>query len=179
MSKKGNIYETDISIIKDMFYKFDFGFIQDKKSQLKEIKEAKKLRVEVSNYITVFKILGDYGAKDEVRKAGSKVILKLTITPYQIQKNDYLYKKGNNQKVEFFALKEKPFEVIMDLSKYGSLSSYIANDNPGDYSENKNIIAILLEKGMDYHIKLESLNDVPELKQIRTHLIIRPDYRYK
>ncbi|RXI36665.1 hypothetical protein CRU99_13260 [Malaciobacter mytili] len=181
MSKKGNIYETDISIIEDNYYKFDFGYIQDKETLLREIEEARRLSLELSNYITVFKILGLYGSEHAVVRAGSKIILKLTITPYQVQEEDYLYRKGDdyNLYTKFYAQKEKPFEVIMDLSKYGYISTCMANDNSGDISKNKKIVAVWLKKGMDYHIKLESLNDVLELKKIRTHLIIEPDYRSK
>ena len=172
VTKKGNKEEINISIEKDAFYRIALAYIQDIKSLQKESDEAEKLNINFDEYISVFKILGF----NRGLKPGSKIILKVKVEPYQKQTEDYKYRRADDKKIFTVhkASKEKPFEITMDLSKYKKISTSRAPDKSGDTQRLKNIVGVYLKKG-DYKISVESLNDVPEVKKIRTYLIIEAD----
>lgn len=105
---------------------------------------------------------------------GSKIVLKFTLIPKNNILEDYRYRRGDKSNTDILTYpKDKPFEIIMDLSKYTSFSSTVAEDNKEDWSYEKRICEIGLNKG-EYHIKIENLYDVPEIKKIRTAFIITP-----
>jgi len=172
VTKKGNKEEINISIEKDAFYRIALAYIQDIKSLQKESDEAEKLNINFDEYISVFKILGF----NRGLKPGSKIILKVKVEPYQKQTEDYKYRRADDKKIFTVhkASKEKPFEITMDLSKYKKISTSRAPDKSGDTQRLKNIVGVYLKKG-DYKISVESLNDVSEVKKIRTYLIIEAD----
>jgi len=172
VTKKGNKEEINISIEKDAFYRVGLGYIQDKKSKEIEYKKAKNLNGPSYRHISLFKILGDTGDG----KTGSKIILKVKVTPYEKQTEDYKYRRADDKKIFTVhkASKEKPFEITMDLSKYKHIYHTTAPDETDDQMNLKNIVGVYLRKG-DYKISVESLNDVSEVKKIRTYLIIEAD----
>jgi hypothetical protein len=179
LSKKGIVYEDDVILQDNIFYRFSLGYIQDKNAELKEWKEAEQLGVDKFKNTSVFRIMGIGGYSPETGKArmefeGSKIVLKFTLIPKNNILEDYRYRRGDESKTDILTYpKDKPFEIIMDLSKYPEYSSSIAKDNKEDWSYNKKICEIGLNKG-EYHIKIENLNDVPEIKKIRTAFIITP-----
>jgi len=142
----------------------------------------------------MFKIMGVYGY--DKLPYGSKIVLKLTLTPLFDLKKDYIYytqeryhyKNYNedNLYTDLTSLSKrsgkrvmksnKPFKYIMDLSEF-----YIGFKNDNDdftgydinkyWTFGKKIIMINLPKG-NYHVRLENLENVPEIKQIETSFFI-------
>lgn len=119
--------------------------------------------------------MGIGGYSPETGKArmefeGSKIVLKFTLIPKNNILEDYRYRRGDESKTDILTYpKDKPFEIIMDLSTYPEYSSSIAKDNKEDWSHDKRICEIGLNKG-EYHIKIENLYDVLE----RTAFTITP-----
>lgn len=180
LSKKGIVYEDDVILQDNIFYRFSLGYIQDTNDKAKEWKEAEQIKgKEIFKHITLFRIMGIGGYSPETGKArmefeGSKIVLKFTLIPKNNILEDYRYRRGDESKTDILTYpKDKPFEIIMDLSTYPEYSSSIAKDNKEDWSHDKRICEIGLNKG-EYHIKIENLYDVLEIKKIRTAFTITP-----
>ena len=85
---------------------------------------------------------------------GSKVVLKLTVTPHVPYKKDYIYRRGDKLGYKTIKMKNnyKPYEITMDLSKYPSYSSTVAYDQKDlklkdrDFAKRKRIVELKLGK---------------------------------
>lgn len=188
VSKAGNDYETNISATEDVrAYSFDLEYVDSR-----PVEERKRL-VKNPHYrfedTTIGKIIGDFGATTvkgvSMRKAGSKLILRLTITQLSEPSRPMKYRVGTSQfdvdekgNGHFNLITVKPGETIKVTSNIGIhevCCGGIAHDNSNEYAWRKSIVYARLEKG-DYHIKLEVLETSPEFEKIRTNLTIGSTY---
>lgn len=181
LSKKGIVLEQDITLNDDIFYRFLLEYIQDKESKKLEWEEAstKYKGDEKFNHISVFRIMG-MGGKDnqtnlyKMKFKGSNIVLKITLIPYSKHHEKYKYRKGNDISNTILDYSNKKnFEIIADLSSYPYLVMKKASDNKNDTAYGKRILEIALDKGK-YHLIIENINDVPEVKTIRTIFSIEP-----
>jgi|GEM_PF-2468465 len=197
LEKAGVVADFNMSITEEKVYGFYLYRIFDKEQAKKETEELKKKfpNLGIGNLPptntdkAMRKIIGFYGY-DGVGPLGSKIVLKLTLTPLFNLKEDYVYYTQdryhykNHNKIKVYSpdadkkvmKRDKLFKYIMDLSEYHSgfkdgNYSHTGYDSKKYWAFGKEIIRINLPKG-NYHIKLENLEDVPEIKQIKTSFSI-------
>lgn len=184
-SKERTVYETNISTTEDVrAYSFNLEYVDNR-----PIDERKKL-VKEPHYrfenTTIGKILGDFGATTingvSMKKAGSRLLLKLTITQISEPLKPMKYLIGTSSPCE---IDEKGnlfvnfttvnpggrIEVISNIGTHKGRGVGTAHDDSKESAWFKSIAYALLKKG-DYHIKLEVLETSPEFKEIRTNFTI-------
>jgi len=193
LEKAGVVADFNMSITEEKVYNFCLYYMYDIEQEEKEIEELKKKFPntfpfpKTNTYKTMTKIVGIY-RYDKLRLYGSKIVLKLTLTPLFNLKEDYVYYTQDYYHYTNYYLdtpnmdllysskrvmkSDKPFEYIMDLSEYGysnlgRLGSYFGKDYKEYGAYAKIIVQVNLPKG-DYRIELDNLEDVPEVKQIET-----------
>ena len=185
--KEKTVYETNISTTEDVrAYSFDLEYVDNR--SIEERKEERKRGIYFQD-TTIGKIIGDFGSVTtkgiSMIKAGSKLVLKLTIRQiseplrpmqYRVGTSQYdVDKKGNGH---FNLITVKPgetIEIISNIGEHRSESHGMARDSSNEPAWRKSIAFVGLENG-DYHIKLEVLETSPEFAKIRTNFIIVPAY---
>lgn len=198
MSMIGNFFETKLTVSEEKFYRFGFVYAQDRDIQAKEHKDGEanfpgytsdKFDQWLCTKYSIDKLAGMYarniddnsyvptGKTDEDKKVctGAKIMLKLVITPIKKPaKNsdtEWEYARGDDVNfANYIIQKASDINEDFDLSTYGNDSTFQAPN--GSMARSKRLITIKLAKG-EYNVKIEALNDTPELKDIITYLEIR------
>ncbi|MEV9497912.1 DUF5625 family protein [Aliarcobacter butzleri] len=173
LEKAGVVADFNMTILKEYPYSFKIYYVYDRL-------QVRKDGVEDS----IDRIIG--GRFIKPIEKGSKIVLKLTITPLFDLKKDYLYripefskiKTPQGSDIEKIMKNNKPFEYIIDLSEYdnsggGGYYGYDTEIYAGIY---KRIVDVTLPSGK-YNIRLENLEDVPEIVDIKTVFKIQLEYR--
>lgn len=201
LEKAGVVADFNMSITKEDGYGFYLYYVYDSKQYQRELDELKKEfpnqhlseLPKTNMWKIISKIVGIEGPGEVLERYGSKIVLKLTLTPLFDLKEDYTYftqeyyhYTNYNRAVAPLINKrvmksDKAFEYIIDLSEYRygvSTGGYTHTgyDHKEYWGYGKTMVVMKLPKG-DYHIKLESLEDVPEIKQIKTSFSIYHQYR--
>ncbi|MCG3681312.1 DUF5625 family protein [Aliarcobacter butzleri] len=202
LEKAEVVADFNMSIAEEKVYSFYLYYVYDSKQYQRELDELKKefpnqhlsKLPKTNTWKIISKIVGIKDSNEVLEQYGSKIVLKLTLTPLFDLKEDYTYftqehyhytnyNKANrtapliNKKI---MKSDKSFEYIIDLSEYGygvSTGGYTRTgyDHEKYWGYGKKMVDIILPKG-DYHIKLENLEDVPEIKQIKTSFSIYHQY---
>ncbi|MCG3659944.1 DUF5625 family protein [Aliarcobacter butzleri] len=178
LEKAGVVADFNMTILKEYPYSFKIYYVYDRLQSQKN----RAISPDEENYVN--KIIG--GNFMGPIKKGSKIVLKLTITPLFDLKKDYLYripefskiKTPQGSDIEKIMKNNKPFEYIIDLSEYdnsggGGYYGYDTEIYAGIY---KRIVDVTLPSG-EYNIRLENLEDVPEIVDIKTVFKIQLEYR--
>ncbi|MEV9615789.1 DUF5625 family protein [Aliarcobacter butzleri] len=175
LEKTGVIADFDIDISEPEYYEFNFNYISITE-EYKISQENFKKGIETESD----KIRKDIVGSRYKNKKGTKIVLKLTVTPLSLDKSENIFSLGSRYTEEKAKNLEvgKAMEYTIDLSeifayKYRSycFDSKKSEWKKGDVkkcryqSSAKLIEEIVLSKGK-YHIKLENLEDVPEIKKI-------------
>lgn len=180
VEKAGVVADFDIDISEPEYYEFNFNYIS--------ITEEYKISQE--NFKKGIKTESDKIRKDIVgdeyeNKKGTKIVLKLTITPLSLDKSENIFSLGSRYTEDKAKNLQvgKAMEYTMDLSEIfaNTYKSYCFDSKKSEWkkgdvkkcrylSAGKLITEIVLSKGK-YHIKLENLEDVPEIKKIKTTLL--------
>lgn len=187
-AKETTVYETNISTIEDVrAYSFGLEYVDNRSiDERKRVVKDPYYRFEDT---TFGKIIGDFGAVTingvSMRKAGSKLLLKLTITPiseplrpmkYRVGTSQYDVDEKGNGDFNLITVKQREkIEVISNVGIHKSESHGMACNGSNEPAWNKSIAFAMLEKG-DYHIKLEVLETSPEFEKIRTNFTITKTY---
>ena len=188
ISKKGIAFDKNISINKTGLYEINFIYSQELLEQIKEKEMSEKTRPSRENIeefakwlcssSSITKIAGLY--KDDKMSdlsrqdtknicSGSKIVLKISITPLHENINQWKYFKGNDKDVYIQnarTLNDTNFHITSDLSKYGNFK--ISTAPNGAIASYKRMATMELNNG-NFNIKIESLNYVPEVKNILTY----------
>lgn len=180
-AKERTVYETNISTTEDVrAYSFSLEYV-DNRSVEERKRDVKNPHYRLED-TTIGKIIGGLGS---VRKAGSKLLLKLTITQiseplkpmkYRVGTSQYDVDEKGNGHFNLIAIKlGETIEVISNIGVHRSESHGMARDGSNEPAWRKSIAFAMLEKG-DYHIKLEVLEASPEFEKIRTNFTITKTY---
>lgn len=194
MSEVGNAVDVNFTVRKAGAYEINFIYAQDPQKQKEE-----KNRSEAAfpgyddegftkwfcEQTTAAKLAGRYayaqgvpvpiGTSEEEKAActGAKILLKVTLKSLR-GREIISYVKGDEAGVEKQNL--GAVTEVLDLSKYGATAWYSAPN--GSRAHDKFLLRAQLEKGK-YSVKIEALNDTPELKNIVTFIKIRRYYYWK
>lgn len=191
ISKRGIVFDKNISINKTGLYEVNFIYSQELLEQIKEKEISEKTRPSRENVeefakwlcssSSITKIAGLY--KDDKMSdlslnerqntknicSGSKIVLKISITPLHKNINQWKYFKGNDKDIYIQnarTLNDTNFHITSDLSKYGNFK--ISTAPNGAIANYKRIATVELNNG-NFNIKIESLNYIPEVKNILTY----------
>ncbi|MCG3658000.1 DUF5625 family protein [Aliarcobacter butzleri] len=181
LEKTGVIADFDIDISEPEYYDFIIDFIYNKDELRKEIVEFEQKNPKSKLYIERLESLRDIVGNKYENKKGIKIVLKLTVTPLSLDKSENIFSLGSRYTEEKAKDLEvsKAIEYTMDFSErdeeggrphcfnFDSKESKWEIDNKKcTYSSSKKTVySKMLSKGK-YHIKLENLEDVPEIKKI-------------
>lgn len=197
-TKVGTVYETNFSITKDVHATyFGLEYVEDKEKHRIEWEKLKKDKAEgkisgaISDHTTISKIVGDFYSprKTEdngIKKAGEKLVLKLTVSQISEPLEAIQYRIGTSQydidektgdgvfKLTQLNKGEK-IEIITDMAFHRSESHGWSSDGSKDSAWDKAIAYTRLTKG-DYQVRVEVLETSPEFREIRTNFVITNTY---
>lgn len=186
VSKTGNVYENNISITKQTSYTFGLKYWAELNKTKAEhdafMASGGFKHGEPHSYIDKFIGKGTVNSvtnKYEMNLPGSQIILKLIVTPLQPSNKAIYYSLGAERMVvnSNQAPINTPVIVTSDLSKYPCYSVGQSEDKL--YATHAKAIAFLTLDEGDYKISVESLRDIPEIKDIKTNFFISESHRAK
>ncbi|MDD5387634.1 MAG: DUF5625 family protein [Sulfuricurvum sp.] len=186
ISKAGNVYETEFEITKSFnwfailtlsdikewhkvhWYTFDISFLSSNGQDWK------------TDYENLKKIIGDGGRYSDGKKHayGVPMLLKITITPVGEHKTPIQHINGHYSvwRPQSALLNESTVYTI-DLSDRGVGSMRYSEDKSYQI-HTKSIVEMFAEEGI-YKVRIESLQDIPQLSGRKTNIEIRQAYHGK